>query len=75
MNLASNQIRDLCKENEGIEGVCSWKREAKVDEKLDRKKLTEEFPDLVEEFTSVSEPIKAVILEPKASYIIWNSLI
>lgn len=68
MDLASNQIRNLCNGNEGIEGVCSWKREEKLDEKLNKKALAEAFPDLVEEFTSVSAPTKAVIVEPKASY-------
>ena len=39
-----------------------------LDEKFDRKAFAEEYPDLYKEFTVVSAPTRAVIVEPKAAY-------
>ena len=68
MQLASAIIKNLCGANEGIEGICTWKRAEQIDEKFDRKALAEAHPDLVEEFMTTSAPTKAVIVEPKAAY-------
>jgi hypothetical protein len=68
MQLASANIKNLCGYNEGIEGICTWKRAEQIDEKFDRKALTEAHPDIVEEFMVTSAPTKAVIVEPKAAY-------
>jgi hypothetical protein len=66
--LAAAQLKNLCGNNEGIEGICTWKRAEQFDEKFDRKAFMESYPDLVEEFTTTSAPTKAVIIEPKAAY-------
>ena len=68
MQLSSANIKNLCSSNEGIEGICTWKRAEQIDEKLDRKALAEAHPDIVEEFMITSAPTKAVIVEPKAAY-------
>jgi hypothetical protein len=68
MQLATANIKNLCGYNEGIEGICTWKRAEQIDEKFDRKALTEAHPDIVEEFMVTSAPTKAVIVEPKAAY-------
>ena len=68
MQLASANIKKLCGYYEGIEGICTWKRAEQIDEKFDRKALTEAHPDIVEEFMVTSAPTKAVIVEPKAAY-------
>ena len=67
-NLAEVQIKNLCGSNEGIEGICTWKRAEQIDEKFDRKALAEAHPEIVEEFMITSAPTKAVIVEPKAAY-------
>jgi hypothetical protein len=67
-NLAEVQIKNLCGSNEGIEGICTWKRAEQIDEKFDRKALAEVHPEMVEEFMITSVPTKAVIVEPKAAY-------
>jgi len=68
MQLASANIKNLCGSNEGIEGICTWKRTEQIDEKFDRKALAEAHPEIVEEFMITSAPTKAVIVEPKAAY-------
>lgn len=68
LELASAQLKELCGDNEGIEGICTWKRAEYLDEKFDRKVFAEEYPDLYKEFTVVSAPTRAVIVEPKAPY-------
>ena len=68
MQLASANIKNLCGSNEGIEGICTWKRAEQIDEKFDRKALAEAHPEIVEEFIITSAPTKAVIVEPKAAY-------
>jgi hypothetical protein len=67
-NLAGAQLKNLCGNSEGIEGICTWKRVEQIDEKFDRKAFSESHPELVEKFTVTSEPTKAVIIEPKAAY-------
>lgn len=62
------RIKNPCGANEGIEGICTWKRAEQIDEKFDRKALTEAHPDIVEEFMVTSAPTNAVIVEPKAAY-------
>lgn len=51
-----------------IEGICTWKRADQIDEKFDRKALTEAHPDVVEEFRVTSAPTEAVIVEPKVAH-------
>ena len=68
MQLSSANIKNLCSSNEGIEGICTWKRAEQIDEKFDRKALAEVHPEMVEEFMITSAPTRAVIVEPKAAY-------
>ena len=65
---AESKIKVACGTHAGIEGVFKWVRTEKITEKLDRKSLKEAHPDLVAEFTTVGEAIKAVIVDPKKGY-------
>ena len=65
---AENKIKVACGTNAGIDGVFKWARTEKVTESLDRKALKEAHPDLVAEFTTAGEAVKAVIVDPKKGY-------
>jgi hypothetical protein len=65
---AENKIKVACGTHAGIDGVIKWARAEKVTESLDRKALKEAYPDLVAEFTTAGEAVKAVIVDPKKGY-------
>ena len=65
---AENKIKVACGTHAGIDGVIKWARAEKVTESLDRKALKEAHPDLVAEFTTAGESVKAVIVDPKKGY-------
>ena len=65
---AENSIKVACGTHAGIEGVFKWARTEKVTESLDKKALKEAHPDLVAEFTTQGEAVKAVIVDPKKGY-------
>ena len=43
--IAAANLRALCGDSPGIEGICSWNRKEKVSEKLDREWLESSFPE------------------------------
>ena len=65
---AENKIKVACGTHAGIDGVFKWARTEKLTESLDRKALKEAHPDLVAEFTTAGEAVKAVIVDPKKGY-------
>jgi hypothetical protein len=65
---AENSIKVACGTHAGIEGVFKWARTEKVTESLDKKALKEAHPELVAEFTTQGEAVKAVIIDPKKGY-------
>lgn len=65
---AESKIKVACGTHAGIEGVFKWVRTEKVTESLDKKSLKEAHPELVAEFTTVGEAVKAVIVDPKKGY-------
>lgn len=65
---AENKIKVACGTHAGIDGVIKWTRAEKVTEALDRKALKEAHPDLVAEFTTAGEDVRAVIVDPKKGY-------
>ena len=65
---AESKIKVACGTHAGIDGLFKWARIEKVTESLDRKALKEAHPELVAEFTTQGEAIKAVIVDPKKGY-------
>jgi hypothetical protein len=65
---AENKIKVACGTHAGIDGVIKWARTEKITESLDRKALKEAHPELVAEFTTAGEAVKAVIVDPKKGY-------
>jgi hypothetical protein len=65
---AESKIKVACGTHAGIEGVFKWVRTEKITESLDKKALKEAHPDLVAEFTTAGETVKAVIVDPKKGY-------
>ncbi len=50
--VAEVNIRTLCGDAEGIEGICTWKRVEKVTEKFNEKKFKAENPELFQQFST-----------------------
>jgi hypothetical protein len=65
---AENKIKVACGTHAGIDGVFKWVRSEKVTESLDKKALKLAHPELVAEFTTAGEVVKAVIVDPKKGY-------
>jgi hypothetical protein len=65
---AESKIKVACGTHAGIDGLFKWSRTEKMTESLDRKALKEAHPELVAEFTTIGEPTKAVIVDPKKGY-------
>jgi len=65
---AESKIKVACGSHAGIHGLFKWVRIEKVTESLDRKALKEAHPELVAEFTTTGEAVKAVIVDPKKGY-------
>lgn len=55
------QLRDACAEADGIDGICAWKRVTKVQEKFDQKRFAAEQPELVQKYTTRTDPTQAVV--------------
>jgi hypothetical protein len=65
---AESKIKVACGTHAGIEGVIKWVRSEKVTESLDKKALKQAHPELVAEFTTAGDVVKAVIVDPKKGY-------
>ena len=65
---AESKIKVACGIHAGIEGVFKWIRTQKETETLDKRALTEAFPELVAAYTSEGVITKAVIVDPKKGY-------
>ena len=65
---AESKIKVACGRHAGIDGVIKWVRTEKVTESLDKKALKQAHPELVAEFTTAGDVVKAVIVDPKKGY-------
>jgi rubrerythrin len=63
--IANMKLRVLTGEAEGIEGICTWKREEKEVVSFDRQKLENEFPDEYNACVVQGSETIALIVEPK----------
>lgn len=61
-------LKSILGENEGFEGVCKWPRVEKIKRVLDEKALSEDHPDLFDNYLRQSESTQAVIIEPRVGY-------
>ena len=62
------RVQVLCGENQGIAGVCTWKREAKSKATLDKKGLRAAHPAEYSEFTSLSAGTTATVIDPTLGF-------
>jgi hypothetical protein len=65
---AESKNKVACGTHAGIDGVLKWVRTEKVTESLDKKALKQAHPELVAEFTTAGDVVKAVIVDPKKGY-------
>lgn len=61
-------LKVACATNGGIDGILKWSRVEKITESLDKKALFAAYPDKFEEFTTVTAPTQAIIVDPKKGY-------
>lgn len=61
-------LKVACATNGGIDGILKWSRVEKITESVDKKALLAAYPDKFEEFTSVTAPTQAIIVDPKKGY-------
>ena len=54
-DLAAAELQIECGDNEGIEGICTWKRFMKENEKFDEANFKAENPDLAKRYTITTE--------------------
>ena len=66
--ISEARLKSACSESAGIEGICSWPRSIESKESFDEKLFREEYPELAEKFTQISEPVEAVLVNPKRGY-------
>ena len=64
--IADIKLRVLTNDSEGIEGICTWKREAKTTTCLDKKSLQVDHPDQYNEYVIEGKATEALIVEPKS---------
>lgn len=64
-DLANQNLRALTGQNEGIEGICTWKREEKEVRVFDKDALQAEFPDAYNDCVIEGNETEALIVEPK----------
>jgi hypothetical protein len=67
--IADIKLRVLTGEYDGIDGTCSWKREAKTTTIFDKKSLQTEHPDEYNECVIEGKATEALIVEPKAALV------
>ena len=65
--IANIKLRVITGENEGIEGICTWKREKIEKVTLDRKTLQEKYPDEYSSCVVEGKETQALIVEPKVA--------
>ena len=64
--IAEIKLRVLTGDSAGIEGICSWKREAKTSTTFDKKSVQTNHPDEYNECVIEGKATEALIVEPKA---------
>jgi hypothetical protein len=63
--IAEIKLRVLTDDSDGIEGICTWKREAKTTTTIDKKSLQAEHPAEYDECVFEGKATEALIVEPK----------
>ena len=65
--IADIKLRVLTGDSDGIEGICTWKRETKVLVTLNKKKLQADHPTEYESCVFEGKATEALIVEPKVA--------
>ena len=66
-DIADAKLRVLTGDNEGIEGICTWKREEKFTTILDKKELQKKHPDEFNSCIVEGKATEALIVDPKVA--------
>ena len=65
--IADIKLRVLTNDSEGIEGICTWKRENKPVTVFDKKTVQVNYPDQYNDCVVEGKATEALIVEPKAA--------
>ncbi len=71
--IALANLKVLCAKNEGIEGICTWKRKEISNKKFDVKLFIEQHPDIYNKFQRKIEARQTSTLEKRRSYKVKKS--
>lgn len=61
-NFAEAELKAQLGHHDEIIGICKWKRGMSTETKFDKAALAQEYPELVDEFTTQAEPETATVL-------------
>jgi hypothetical protein len=64
-SLANTKLRVMTGEAEGIEGICTWKREPKETVVFDKQKIQAEYPEEYDSCVVQGKETKALIVNPR----------
>ena len=64
-NIANTKLRVMTGEAEGIEGICTWKREPKETIVFDKQKIQSDYPDEYNACVVQGKDVKALIVNPR----------
>ena len=67
IDIANLKLRVITGEAEGIEGICTWKREAKEVVTFDKQNLQSDHPEEYKSCVLQVAGTKALIVEPKVA--------
>jgi hypothetical protein len=68
LELLTATLKVACGEASGITGVCSWKREMKLELKLDESALKRDRPDLYQRYLVAKPPATAIVVARHRGY-------
>jgi hypothetical protein len=73
--IALANLKALCAKNDGIEGICTWKRKETLDKKFDVKLFIEQHPDIYNKFQRKIEAKQTSTLKKSRAYKVKKSKI
>ena len=66
--IAEAQLKVLCADSEGIDGICTWSRATKEIIDFDSVSFEEEQPKLFKKYLTKRQDVKAITIVPKKGY-------
>lgn len=68
VELNEAMLKSACGSSRGIEGICTWNRTRETSLKLDKKRLSSEYPEQFNRFVSTKQSSPAIVLARDCGY-------